>query len=176
MEIRGYKAFHHGLLNKYGMEFELGKIYCKDASTLKFGESGHGYHLAESLADTFRFFNPIHENDYCEVVASGKILRVDNHLYHSAPMYVAEKLQIVKILSREDILQLVGCADMDEIRRYLALFPFQKMELEWLKGVILARCENDEVSWMELFEGVKSYQPEEVASFKRDLKYLRKLI
>ena len=40
--IHGYKAFKADLKNKYGDSFELGKVYSKDPSTLRFGENGHG--------------------------------------------------------------------------------------------------------------------------------------
>lgn len=74
------------------------------------------------MADTFRFFNPRSDNIYCEVLGIGRVLKQDDYLYHSDSMYVVEKLEIKKILSREDILQYVYQADVDEFRRYLALF------------------------------------------------------
>lgn len=100
--VIGFKAFKCDLKNKYGTQFKVGEVYSKNADTLKFGEKGHGYHMSAKLADTFRFFNPVLDNVYCEVVGFGKIVQEDDYLYDSAPMYVVEK--IIKILSREDIL------------------------------------------------------------------------
>ena len=53
----GYKAFKKDLVNKYGRKFELNKEYSYD-SKLVYGENGHGFHFAECLEDTLRFFNP----------------------------------------------------------------------------------------------------------------------
>ena len=90
MEVIGYKAFKSGLKNKYDVLFELGKVYSKNSDTLKFGEMGHGYHMTAKLADTFRFFNTMLDNVYCEVLEFGKVIQQDNHLYNCDSMYVVE--------------------------------------------------------------------------------------
>lgn len=168
--VMGFKAFKSDLKNKYGDQFELGEIYSKNPDTLKFGENGHGYHLAAKLGDTFRFFNPALENVYCEVVGFGKIVKEENYLYDSAPMYVVEKFKLIKILSREDIFRYVCQVDVDEFRRCLELYPFTKEELEILRDVVISK----DTSYQELLIHAMKYQNGDISSFKRNRKYLRK--
>ena len=103
MEFKTFKAFKGNLENKYDEKFEMGVVYSNNSGNLKFGEfSGidNGYHVAINLVDTFRFFNPCFDNIYCEVLCFGETLRQENYLYQSDDMYVVEKFQITKILSR----------------------------------------------------------------------------
>lgn len=137
---------------------------------MKFGEKGHGYHMSAKLADTFRFFNPVLDNVYCEVVGFGKIVQEDDYLYDSAPMYVVEK--IIKILSREDILQYILEADVNEFRRFLALYPFTKEELEILRNKVVCK----DISYKKLFDDAMVYQCGDISTFKRNKKYLRNYI
>lgn len=170
MEVIGYKAFKAGLTNKYGAKFDVGAVYFKDPTTLKFGEGGHGYHLSSKLADTFRFFDPTQDNVYCEVVGFGKVVQQNNYLYDAAPMYVAEKLKITQILTREDIFQYVCQADVDEFRRMLMLYPFTKEELQLLRKLIIDRGKE----YQQLFTEAK-WQLGNIKTFKRSRKYLRDL-
>lgn len=172
MEISAFKAFKGDFSNKYGEKFELGVVYSKNPATLKFGKFGHGYHVTAKLEDTFRFFNPCLDNVYCEVLGSGKVIKYDDYLYHSDSMYVVEKLEIIKILSREDILQFVYQADLNEFRRYLALFPFTKEELENLRSMVIEKG----FEYQQLFHYAMEYQKGDIASFKRNPKYLGKSI
>lgn len=170
MEVIGYKAFKGGLTNKYGAKFEVGSVYEKDPNTLRFGEGGHGYHLASKLADTFRFFDPALDNVYCKVMGFGKIVQEDNYLYDAAPMYVVEKFKITKVLTREDIFQYVCQADVDEFRRFLMLFPFTKEELNLLRDLVV----NKEKEYQLLLDATKCQQGD-IKTFKRSRKYLRDL-
>ena len=74
MEIIGYKCFNKDLLNRYGKKFRLGKIYITEGS-IKFGNSGNGFHLCKNMENTFRYFDAMNENvDICKVRASGVIV------------------------------------------------------------------------------------------------------
>lgn len=169
--IYGYKAFKKGLINKYGVEFQLDTIYSKNKD-LKFGEYGHGYHIASSLADTFRFFNPVNEdNVYCEVVAFGNIVYSNSESYNDAnKMFVAENMIIKKILTREDIFSYLLKSDIDEFRRFLNLYPFTKEELNYLRNFVIDK-NND---YKTLLNNANN-QNGDIINFKRNRKYLRKL-
>lgn len=169
MEIKGYKAFKKGLLNKYGRPFIVGEVYSKNPDNLVFGENGHGYHMCSKLADTFRFFNPVFDNDYCEVVGFGNNVKQDDFVYDSDSMYVVEKFKIVRVLSREDIFKYVLDSDIDEFRRFLELYPFSVEELNILRNILI----NRESSYLELFNNTN--QNGDILSFKRNPKYLRKV-
>ncbi len=168
-EVIGFKAFKTGLINKYGSSFEKGVLYSKDAEQLKFGEHGHGYHIATNLADTFRFFNPQKENVYCEVSVYGKMLQASDYLYNCGSMYVVEKFEITKILSRQDILEYVFQSDFNELKRYFALYPFTKDELKELRQIIISKGKEYE----ELYQRALVYQQGDIKKFQRNIKYLR---
>lgn len=170
MEIRGFKGFKDDFRNKYGKPFETGVVYSRESTVLKFGENGKGYHFAVSLADTFRFFNPCLDNMYCEVLGTGNFLRQDPYLYNSDVMYVVEKLEIIRVLSREDILQYVCQADMDELRRFFALFPFTKAELEALRKYFIEKG----YEYEQFISRAMEYQTGDRETFKRNPKYLRR--
>lgn len=168
MSIKAFKAFTSPLTNKELYKFKLNYPYQLDGTKLAFGEYGYGFHMTSSLADTFRFFNPINNNDYCEVIGDGKIIQIDNFYFDSKPMYVAEKMIITKILTRQDILDYVYQADVDEFRRFLALFPFTKEEVQKLQAFY-----HNNSQYLELFkyfENEKNIEQE----FRRNPIYLRK--
>lgn len=172
MEVKGYKAFSCGLKNKYGASFEEGVIYSKNPDTLRFGEGGHGYHMTEKLADTFRFFNPCRDNVYCEVLGFGKIIKEDNHLYNSDSMYAVEKFKILKILSREDIIDYVCNADFDEFSRFLELYPFTKEELQVLRDIVIDKG----ICYQEVLKSaVMNQQTGDIEHFRRNRRYLRRI-
>ena len=75
-----------------------------------------------------------------------------------------------KILSREDILQYTYQADIDELRRCLALFPYTKQELEILRQVVIEKG----IMYEQLFESAMEYQQGDIVSFKRNPNYLRR--
>lgn len=170
VEINVFKAFKEDLTNKYGQSFEVGVVYSKSNRVLKFGKNGSGYHVSVQLADTFRFFNPCRDNVYCEVVGFGNMVQQDNYLYRSDTMYVVEKMKIIKIMTREDIFRYVLHSSIDEFRRFLALYPFNKEELELLKLWVLEKNEE----YKKLFYEASLYQTGDSSSFKRNPKYLRR--
>lgn len=170
MEIKAFKAFKSDLTNKYGQKFELAKKYMNPNQNLKFGSYGtkdNGFHMASSLPDTFRFFNPTLDNIYCEVEGSGKIITVDNYYYDSAPMYVAETMEIKKILTRDDIIEMAYNASTEELSRYIALFPFTQDELITLRKILLEKDKN-------LWNRAKRIQTGDITTFKRNKKYLQR--
>ena len=172
MEVVGYKAFKGDFSNKYGAHFEIDGVYAKDPNTLKFGENGHGYHMALKLADTFRFFNPTADNVYCQVLGFGEVVQQDDYLYDSDSMYVVEKIKILKVMSREDIFTYACQADVKELRRFLALFPFTKEELEILRDIVTRK----EKVYQQVFSDSLGCQTGDIAFFKRNRKYLRKIM
>ena len=171
MDFKAFKAFKGDLQNQSGPPFAAGVVYSKSFDTLKFGEFGHGYHVAKNLVDTFRFFNPCLDNIYCEVLCSGKFLLQKDYLYQSDDMYVVEKFEIIKILSREDILNYVYQSSVEEFERYLFLFPFTKNELMELRQWVL----NLGGDYLKVFQDANTYQTGDVSTFKRNRKYLRKI-
>ena len=127
MEVIGYKAFNKDLTNRYGKKFEVGKIYIAPGA-IKFGNEGNGFHLCKNIEDTFRYFEP--ENmTVCKVIGSGEMDEGIDHYYGFYEMYAVEKIEIIKELSRLEIIELG--LDLNELsaRRFISLFPLTKEEI-----------------------------------------------
>ena len=114
MEIYGYKCFNSNGTNRYGKRIEEGKIYTT-SKPIKYGNDGHGHHFCENLEDTFRFFvsddsNICEDVCICKVRGFGEIhereddrvVEIDDGYYG---LYAAENLEIIKILTREEIIE-----------------------------------------------------------------------
>lgn len=163
----GYKAFKKGFKNKYGKEYKLNEWYTYSGQ-LKYGESGHGIHFSEFLEDTMRFFNPTGDNEYCLVCADGNIIESSNEEYFdSGRLFVADKLIILKPLTREDILNYTLKLDENGLIRMLSLYPFLESELDKIKEYI----EQNKYSFA--LETLLTYQTGDIKTFKRDPRYLR---
>ena len=102
--VKGYKCFNKGLVNRYGLIFEVGKTYHTDEN-IQFGNEGHGFHMCKRMEDTFRYFDTLNgQIDICEVTGSGKIHEVADEYNGYYDMYACEYLRIDKLLTREEII------------------------------------------------------------------------
>jgi len=106
MEILGYKCFNKDLMNSYGKKFSVGKIYVA-LGTIKFGICGNGFHICKNIEDTFRYFDSS-KNDICvcEVIGSGDIAEGFDEYNGYFDMYSVEKLEIIKQLTREELIEI----------------------------------------------------------------------
>lgn len=106
MEVRGYKAFNKNMTNRYGAEFEVGNVYEVEGSA-HFGNNGNGFHFCKRLEDTLRYFDAMDDEiQIAEVIGSGSICEYCDEYYGYYDMYSATKLEVVKVLSRNDILKM----------------------------------------------------------------------
>ena len=130
MEIIGYKCFNKDLLNRYGKKFRLGKIYITEGS-IKFGNSGNGFHLCKNMEDTFRYFDAMNENvDICKVRASGVIVEYSDDYYGYYDMYEGEKLEILHVLSRREIIEYALSLNDERLKRFLSGIKLTDKEIE----------------------------------------------
>lgn len=128
--IIGYKAFNSDLTNRYGIKFEIGKIYLSSGA-IRFGNNGNGFHLCKNIEDTFRFFDP-EKMTICRVIGSGNFLennRQEDEYYGFSDMYAVEKLQVLKKLTRMEIIQ--EGLKLNELRahRFVSSFPLTEEEI-----------------------------------------------
>ena len=129
MQITGYKCFNEDLINRYGKKFEVGKIY-RVENTIKFGLDGNGYHLCKNMEDTLRYFDAINKNvDICEVIGSGETQEYYDDYYGYYNMYAASNLEIVKKLTREEIITIALELDAMRVIRFLALYKLNEDEI-----------------------------------------------
>lgn len=106
VKVRGYKAFNADFTNHYGYQFE-GKSLHSVAGKAKFGTSGNGFHFCERLEDTLRYFDVMNSNVlFAEVIGSGDVVEYSDEYYGYYDMYAATELEVVKVLSREEIINM----------------------------------------------------------------------
>lgn len=126
--VQGYKCFKKGLINNYGVKFQVGGLYHSRGDII-FGTLGNGFHMCERLEDTLRFFNTFTENvDICKVIGFGECVKSDDEYNDYYDMYACENMYIVKKLTREEIV-LYGL-NLCEFRlmRFIASFKLNDNE------------------------------------------------
>lgn len=129
----GYKCFNKGLVNRYGIKFEIGKIYHCDKE-IKFGNDGHGFHVCKRLEDTLRYFDAMQaEVDICLVECYGKCDEQADDYYGYYDMYSFEYMIIKKILTREEIINYGLSLSGEQVERFISLFKLTKEEIDIFK-------------------------------------------
>lgn len=133
---------------------------------ISYGESGVGFHFAEKLEDTMRFFNPASENsEYYAVLAQDQILENDKvNYFDSGKMYVTNNLTIIKKLTKEDIFKYALSLNDNDLSRVLSLYPFDIKEL----SIIFEKCKNN--GYIKALSAIENFQTGDRKNFKRNRK------
>ena len=133
MHYYGYKCFNKDLTNRYGNKFEIGKIYEK-GENIKFGNDGHGFHFCKNLEDTLRYF-PANEEEIaiCYVRGFGNINTYEDEYYGYYDMYVSQKIEIIKKLTREEIINYALNLYSERAIRFIQLFKLNSEEIKLFK-------------------------------------------
>lgn len=95
--VTSYKAFNKGLINQFNETYEVGKDYTLN-SDLKWKKKG--FHFAENLEDVLRYYDGFKDIGICLVIGYGNIQK-----YYDYETTVSDHMRIVKVLSREEILE-----------------------------------------------------------------------
>ena len=138
MSIYGFKAFDNNMNNRYGLNFEEGKTY-QTNSNVSFGyNSGDevtGYHFCKNLEDTLRYVDGINDDiKIAEVIGSGNIVIYNDEYYGYYDMYSAEIIDIIHILTREEIINKVLYSKNEyAAERFIKGFKLTNEELEKFK-------------------------------------------
>ena len=128
--VLGFKCFDKGLLNNYGMEFYVGETYKADGD-IRFGLFGNGYHMCKNLEDTLRYFDGLnHEIEICSVLGMGKIVVFDDDYNGYYDMYSVERLEIIKLLTREEIIDRVLTYNEFRVMRFLQGYRLDDEEIK----------------------------------------------
>ncbi len=130
MNVIGYKCFKNDLVNNYGIKFNVGKKYSTDG-IIKFGLRGNGYHLCKNLEDTFRYFDTFHTPvNVCLVEGRGNIDEYCDEYYGYYDMYSVEQLEILRKLSRDEIINYG--LNLNELRaiRFVSSFKLTEDEIK----------------------------------------------
>lgn len=136
MEIKGFKAFLPGLKTLEGNpKLEVGNKYHVDGPVIF---NRNGFHFCKRLEDTLHFFSGYKSDiDICEVIGSGDIHQTWSDYYGYYDLYAASDLEIVRKLSRLEILKMYKeiAQNYSDIRilRFLRYYPnLTQEELEYM--------------------------------------------
>lgn len=135
MEIKGYKTFNDGLVNRYGKKFELGKIYSVDGE-VSFGNDGNGFHFCKNIEDTFRYFNANEDKVVvAEVTGFPEIVTFNDEYNGFYDMYSAKSIRIDRIINRKELIKMFLTKITFEPRviRFIQLFRLTDEEIELFK-------------------------------------------
>ncbi len=120
--MRLYKCFKKGLVNRYGVKFELNKMYHTDGE-ISFGNDGNGYHMCTYLEDTLRYFNAMNgEVEICLVDGSGKYIKRDDEDNDFFDMYAFENMVILHVYSRSEIFEYAINLPEYRLKRFISLY------------------------------------------------------
>lgn len=166
-EIIGYKCFNKDMTNNYGVKFEVGKTYTVNEPII-FGLKGNGFHIAEKLEDTLRYFNADKEEiSICLVKGKDKIVESSDEYYGYYNLYAVQTLEIIKKLSREEIINIA--LSLHEIRliRFISTFKLTKEEIELFKEIY----KNN----INIISYIEYYQENKLDAFTKTLKKYKKI-
>lgn len=127
----GYKCFNKGLTNRHGRKFEIGKVYHCDKE-IKFGNEGHGFHMALRLEDTLKYFDK--DIDIAYVKCYGKYDEIpdtkENEDNDNYDMFAFEYMVIESVLTREEIIAYMLGLNIweDRVIKFLAYFKLTEEE------------------------------------------------
>ena len=131
--IKGYKCFNKNLINRYGIPFEVGKTYSASGD-ISFGNNGNGFHMCLNLEDTLRYFDGFNsEIDICEVIGYGNFVLFEDNYYGYYDMYSVEKIQIIKKLFREEIIDKMLNSIEFRVIRFIQGYKLSPFELQLFK-------------------------------------------
>lgn len=130
-EIIAYKAFFKGLTNDIdGIQYEIGKPYTTPDRLLY--QRG-GYHMCKQFEDCYKFLKATEtEIDLTLVKGFGNYYGVDGG--ERSPddstgiIYMCEKMEILKVLSRDEIIQLALELPPYRMQSFLYNYPLLKEE------------------------------------------------
>ena len=135
MELKGYKAFAVDGTNIVGRTFEEGHKYHMDGN-ISFGTSGNGFHMALNLEDTIRYAVDEFPGDciIAEVIGSGTVVEGFDNYYGYYDMYSCSDLEIVKYLTREEIIEYGLNLNEIKMKRFVECYKLSEEEIILFEG------------------------------------------
>ena len=134
MEKYGYKCFNKDMTNRYGVPLEVGKTYSIEGD-IKFGNDGNGYHFCKNLEDTLRYFDAVNDEvSICYVKGFGNIDEYEDDYYGYYDMYASSNMEIIKKLSREEIINYALNLYPFRACRFIQLFKLTTDEIVLFKN------------------------------------------
>lgn len=127
--VFGFKCFDKELRNRYGFKFEVGNTY-STLGDIKFGNFGNGYHMCKNIEDTLRYFDGMEDEvAICEVIGTGNIVIFSDEYNGYYDMYSVEKLEVVRLLTRGEIIDMALSFNEFRVSRFLMGYRLTSDEL-----------------------------------------------
>ena len=131
----GFKAFNKNLINRYGKIYELNKIY-HTKEKIKFGINGNGFHMCRNLEDTLRYYDSFNNDiEICLVLGYGNFESYCDDYYGYYNMFAFESMYIIKILSRNEIINYMKTKSSDRIKRFISLYKMNEEEYNIFRNI-----------------------------------------
>lgn len=125
-KITGYKAFDN-MKDQYGNTYEINKEYTQ-TGPIKFGVNG--FHFCTHIADVLRYYDGFNENTIiCLVEASGETDIYQDEYNEYFDMYASSNIKILKILSREEIMEIVLNESVHSVIRFIKGYKLTEEEI-----------------------------------------------
>ncbi len=157
--VYGFKIFNNDLSNRYGMKFELNKIY-EINGKIEWGIKGNGFHFCSYLEDTFRYYDAMNTKVQVAIVKGfGEIKEFSDEYYGYYDMHVCSKIIIQRLLEHSEIInylyKLLDSNNRNRVLRFISGYKLSKAEI---KNVLLLAKTNDFYN-IDLYEqAIKRYQ------------------
>lgn len=133
--MKGYKLLDIGLINEYGFKYEINKIYTLEGE-LKWNHNG--FHFCTHIEDTLRYRDKEKGTfEIVEVESLGNLVdgsNVENDYYGYETGYATDKFKIIKIVSREELIDIVlKSNNINRITRLIYSIPLSEEEIAKIK-------------------------------------------
>ena len=148
--VYGYKCFNKNLTSQYGDIFKEGETY--HSSNPHFGKNG--FHMCKRLEDTLRYFDAFNDEiEIAYVKGFGNIHESFDDYNEYYDMYSVENLEIIHILSRDEIINYALLLSDVRVKRFISLFKLTNEEI----ALFREKYKNNNY----VLESIKYYQTEE---------------
>lgn len=97
---KGYKGFKPGLKCFRNYQFVMGQFHTEHVDPNRIYLCGKGFHYCEKLKDVFKYYVNNDNHIFCEIEASGKIIK-------GSDKRVCQTIKLVKQLSKEEIEKIL---------------------------------------------------------------------
>lgn len=133
--MKGYKLLDIGLINEYGFKYEINKIYTLEGE-LKWNHNG--FHFCTNIEDTLRYRDKEKGTfEIVEVESLGNLVdgsNVENDYYGYETGYATDKFRIIKIITREELIDIVlKSNNINRITRLIYSIPLSEEEIIKIK-------------------------------------------
>lgn len=166
MRIKGYKAFSENRVNRYGYQFNEGKHYRVNGD-ISFGNYGNGFHFCTNIEDTFRYVDAMNSKvELAEVIGSGEMVKYNDEYYGYYDMYAASDLDVVRFLSRKEIVEhfLINANSL-AVRRFVSTFKLTEEEIVLFKYKFF-----DDI---DILNAIKYYQENDKDVYSKEVDFKR---